>query len=83
MDIETTRKTLADKYLKLSNHLTNFYNDSELDITDEQYNRLSNWIKYTEKYIRSAAIFFSEFALKGYENDYDIIEKDIYSKYHK
>ena len=75
-----TQNELYDKFLKLSVKLENMYRDSELDITDMEYNKIKNWILNISYVLGLTCQRFSDKKLKSFENAYDEAEKMIYSK---
>ena len=75
-----TQNELYDKFLKLSVKLDNMYRDSELDITDAEYDKIKNWILNIAYVLGLACQNFNEKKLKSFENAYDEAEKIIYSK---
>ena len=72
-----TQNELYDKFLKLSVKLDNMYRDSELDITDAEYDKIKNWI-LNIAYVLGFGKQYKN--LKPFENAYDEAEKMIYSK---
>lgn len=78
-----TREELYDKFLKLSVRLDNLYNDSELDITEKEYNQLSNWIKNIAYVLGFEPEKFSDKKLSTFSLTYIQAEKEVYSRYHK
>lgn len=78
-----TREELYEKFLKLSVKLDNLYNDSELDITDKQYNQLSNWIKNIAYVLGFEPSKFTDKQLQTYMLTYRQAETEVYSRYHK
>lgn len=78
-----TREELYDKFLKLSVRLDNLYNDSELDITEKEYNQLSNWIKNIAYVLGFEPENLSDKKLSTFSLTYIQAEKEVYSRYHK
>lgn len=76
-----TQNELYDKFLKLSVRLDNMYRDSDLDITDVEYDKIKNWILNLAYVLGLGCQKFNEKKLKAFENAYDEAEKMIYSKW--
>lgn len=75
-----TQNELYDKFLKLSVKLDNMYRDSDLDITEAEYDKIKNWILNLTYVLGLSCQKFSDRKLKAFVNAYDEAEKMIYSK---
>lgn len=76
-----TQDELYDKFLKLSVELDNLYRDSALaDMTDEEYDKIKNWILNIAYVLGLSCQKFGEKKLKAFERAYDEAEKMIYSR---
>ena len=75
-----TRNELYDKFLKLTVNLDNLYQNSDLDITQEEYDEISNWLKNISWVLGFEPRDFSEENLKTFERTYDEAVNKIYSK---
>lgn len=75
-----TRNELYDKFLKLTVKLDNLYQNSDLDITQEEYDEISNWLKNISWVLGFEPSDFSEENLKTFERTYDEAVNKIYSK---
>lgn len=78
-----TRKELYEKFLKLSAKYENLFNNSDLDITQEEFDGTSNWIKNIAYVLGFEPVNFTEKNLKTFENTYNEAEKIVYSRYLK
>ncbi|MBQ2174105.1 MAG: hypothetical protein II453_03185 [Alphaproteobacteria bacterium] len=74
------RTELYQKFVALLNKMTNWYRNSDLDITDIEFDGLENWLKSIIYVLEKEPVDFDNKKLKSFENTYNNAEKEIYSK---
>lgn len=74
------RTDLFNKFVALLNKMNNWYRNSDLDITDIEFNGLENWLKSIIYVLEKEPVDFDARKLNAFEQTYNNAEKEIYSK---